>query len=150
MRLRACQPRPCSCLSSLQPQLLCLLAHAATTPAQPGHVPPSPRRLGAAAHSYACTLRGRPSACPARAAPCAQLDKLYVIKFGEVQLLRDDALVEGGDASFVQEAGGFTFFGADALQGPVKSKYTVKVGQAALPLPAWGRGWGALLHARGA
>jgi len=58
---------------------------------------------------------------------CLQLDKLHVIKFGEVQLYRDNVLVEGGDPSFVQEAGGFTFFGAEALQAPVKCKYTVKV-----------------------
>ena len=56
-----------------------------------------------------------------------QLDKLYVIKFGEVQLYKDDVLVQAGDSGFVQEAGGFTFFGAEALQAPVKSRYTVKV-----------------------
>eukprot|EP00983_Pelagomonas_calceolata_P108424 1159457-Pelagomonas_calceolata.AAC.3 len=55
------------------------------------------------------------------------MEKLCVIKFGEVQLYQDGRLLEGGDPSFVQEAGGFTFFGAEALQSPVKSKYTVKL-----------------------
>jgi len=62
------------------------------------------------------------------------MEKLCVIKFGEVQLYQDGRLLEGGDPSFVQEAGGFTFFGAEALQSPVKSKYTVKVASEMLHL----------------
>ena len=68
-----------------------------------------------------------------------QLSKLCVIKFGEVHLFRDGQRVT--DPSFVQEAGGFTFFGAGALSGAYRCPYTVKVcfrGTAS----SWHVGWG--------
>lgn len=57
-----------------------------------------------------------------------QVEKLYVIKIGDLQLLRDGEPVT--DPQFVREAGGFTFFGDAALSAEgsnAKSRYTVKV-----------------------
>lgn len=55
-----------------------------------------------------------------------QIEKLYVIKIGEVTLLRDGEVVQ--DPSFVHEAGGFTYFGEEGLVNTnFRSPYTVKV-----------------------
>lgn len=60
------------------------------------------------------------------------MDKLYVIKLGEVQLQQDGRPVT--DAAFVAEASGFSFFGAAALERPYPSPYTVVVASESLHL----------------
>jgi hypothetical protein len=54
-----------------------------------------------------------------------QVEKLYVVKIGEVVLEHNGQPVS--DPSFVRESGGFTFFGDAALTEPFRSRYTVKV-----------------------
>jgi len=59
--------------------------------------------------------------------PGDPIEKLYVIKIGEVQLFKDNGEVVS-DPSFVHEAGGFTYFGEEGLAtAGVRSRYTVKV-----------------------
>lgn len=53
------------------------------------------------------------------------VEKLCVIKLGEVRLIQDGQQVQ--DPDFVHEAGGFSFFGEAALQQPFKSPYSVIV-----------------------
>jgi cGMP-dependent protein kinase len=52
-----------------------------------------------------------------------QLDKMYVIKVGELKLIQDGQTVM--DPNFIHEAGGFSYFGEQALQQPFKCPYTV-------------------------
>ncbi|KAJ9511311.1 hypothetical protein QJQ45_029755, partial [Haematococcus lacustris] len=60
------------------------------------------------------------------------VEKLYVVKIGEVQLLRDGEPVT--DTTFVREATGFTFFGDESLKEPFRSNYTVKVSSESLQM----------------
>ena len=46
--------------------------------------------------------------------PPSQIDKMFVIKVGELKLLKDGQATT--DTAFVHEAGGFSFFGENALQ----------------------------------
>ncbi|GAX83981.1 hypothetical protein CEUSTIGMA_g11406.t1 [Chlamydomonas eustigma] len=54
------------------------------------------------------------------------VDKMFVIKLGELSLLQDGQPVPEG-SSFVHEASGFSFFGESALVQPFKCPYTVVV-----------------------
>lgn len=63
----------------------------------------------------------------------AVMDRLYVIKNGEVSLLKDDQPVPI-DPTFIKESGGFNFFGDSALEALDKSAYTVVVRSEALQL----------------
>ena len=52
-----------------------------------------------------------------------QLDKMYVIKVGELKLTQDGQTVL--DPNFIHEAGGFSYFGEQALKQPFKCPYTI-------------------------
>jgi hypothetical protein len=52
-----------------------------------------------------------------------QVEKLYVIKMGEVALLKDGQEVH--DPTYIKEAGGFTFFGDTSLDAITRSPYQV-------------------------
>lgn len=55
-----------------------------------------------------------------------QMEKLYVVKLGEVTLQdAEGKAVE--DPSFVKEAAGFSFFGEAALSDAARAPYTVIV-----------------------
>lgn len=69
-----------------------------------------------------------------------QLEKLYVIKIGEVALYRNGELVE--DPGFVHEIAGFTYLGEGALTQPVRSPYTVKVASENLHMLHLPKRWG--------
>jgi len=53
------------------------------------------------------------------------IEKLYVVKIGEVKIFKDNEPVQ--DQTFVHEAGGFSYFGEAGLQQPFKSPYKVVV-----------------------
>ncbi|GIL52865.1 hypothetical protein Vafri_8639 [Volvox africanus] len=53
------------------------------------------------------------------------LEKLYVVKIGEIALFRNGEKVE--DPSFVHEIAGFSYFGESSLTQTVKCPYTVRV-----------------------
>uniref|UniRef100_A0A383VZL0 cGMP-dependent protein kinase n=1 Tax=Tetradesmus obliquus TaxID=3088 RepID=A0A383VZL0_TETOB len=54
------------------------------------------------------------------------IEKIFVVKMGEVQLLAPDGSTVT-DTAFVREAGGFTFFGDACLDAITRSAYTVRV-----------------------
>lgn len=53
-----------------------------------------------------------------------QIEKIYVVKMGEVHLVNADGQ-QVTDPTFVREAGGFTFFGDACLEAIAKCPYTV-------------------------
>ncbi|MEW5320291.1 MAG: hypothetical protein WDW38_011373 [Sanguina aurantia] len=54
------------------------------------------------------------------------IEKMFVVKIGEVQLMsKDNEVVE--DPAFLKELGGFKFFGDGALQAPLKAPYSIVV-----------------------
>jgi hypothetical protein len=55
-----------------------------------------------------------------------QVEKIYVVKMGEVVLITPDGRTVA-DPAFVKEAGGFTFFGDSCLEATTHSPYTVRV-----------------------
>ena len=55
-----------------------------------------------------------------------QVEKLYVIKMGEMVLLKDGQEVH--DPTWIKEAGGFTFFGDTSLDAISRSPYQVSLG----------------------
>lgn len=55
-----------------------------------------------------------------------QIEKIFVVKMGEVSLLTADGQAVT-DPAFVREAGGFTFFGDACLEAIAKCPYTVRV-----------------------
>lgn len=57
---------------------------------------------------------------------CMQVEKIYVVKMGEVVLITPDGRTVA-DPAFVKEAGGFTFFGDSCLEATTRSPYTVRV-----------------------
>lgn len=61
------------------------------------------------------------------------IEKLYVIKLGDVKLYRNNEEVIS-DHTFIKEAGGFTFFGDQALETTPKSPFTVVVASETLHL----------------
>jgi hypothetical protein len=61
------------------------------------------------------------------------VDKLFVIKLGELNLIQDGQPVPEG-SSFVHEASGFSFFGESALVQPFKCPYTVDVSSETLQM----------------
>ena len=54
-----------------------------------------------------------------------QIEKIFVVKMGEVQLLALDGSTVT-DTAFVREAGGFTVFGDACLDAITRSAYTVR------------------------
>eukprot|EP00879_Flechtneria_rotunda_P001387 GHRR01001538.1.p1 GENE.GHRR01001538.1~~GHRR01001538.1.p1 ORF type:complete len:1213 (+),score=453.23 GHRR01001538.1:393-3641(+) len=54
------------------------------------------------------------------------IEKIYIVKMGEVQLLDADNKVVT-DPAFVKEAGGFTFFGDACLDAILHCPYTVRI-----------------------
>ena len=58
------------------------------------------------------------------------MEKLYVVKIGEIALYRDGEPVT--DPNFVHEIAGFSYFGEQAISQPTKSPYTVRVASEAL------------------
>lgn len=55
---------------------------------------------------------------------CLQVEKIYVVKMGEIVLTGPDGSVVSNPA-FVKEAGGFTFFGDSCLEAITRCPYTV-------------------------
>lgn len=53
-----------------------------------------------------------------------QIEKIYVVKMGEIVLTSPDGKVVI-DPAFVKEAGGFTFFGDSCLEAITRCPYTV-------------------------
>ena len=84
------------------------------------------------------------SCCPAPCPLLAQVDKLYVVKIGEVRLYKNNEPAQ--DTSFVHEVGGFSFFGEAALQSAFKCPYNVVV-RGSVCMCEWMYEWGiAFLH----
>lgn len=54
-----------------------------------------------------------------------QIEKIFVVKMGEMQLLAADGSTVT-DTAFVREAGGFNFFGDACLDAITRSTYTVR------------------------
>jgi hypothetical protein len=54
-----------------------------------------------------------------------QIEKIYVVKMGEVVLTGQDGRTVV-DPAFVKEAGGFTFFGDSCLEAITRCQYTVR------------------------
>ena len=67
---------------------------------------------------------------------CLQVEKIYVVKMGEIALTTPDGRTVT-DPAFVKEAGGFTFFGDGCLEAISRCPYTVSstAGLAAFPNP---------------
>jgi cGMP-dependent protein kinase len=53
------------------------------------------------------------------------VEKLYVVKMGDISLLKDGQPVS--DPTWLREAGGFSFFGDVCLDAITRSPYTVNV-----------------------
>ncbi|PNW86201.1 hypothetical protein CHLRE_02g076900v5 [Chlamydomonas reinhardtii] len=60
------------------------------------------------------------------------LEKLYVVKIGEIALFRNDERVE--DPNFVHEIAGFSYFGETAITQTGKCPYTIRVASESLHL----------------
>ncbi len=63
-------------------------------------------------------------------AACLQIDKMYVVKIGEVALYRGEEKVE--DPNFIHEIAGFSYFGETSINAVSKCPYTVKVASESL------------------
>ncbi len=61
---------------------------------------------------------------------CLQIDKMYVVKIGEVALYRGEEKVE--DPNFIHEIAGFSYFGETSINAVSKCPYTVKVASESL------------------
>lgn len=76
----------------------------------------------------------RPLGCASASLSCCglQLEKLYVVKIGEIALFRNDERVE--DPNFVHEIAGFSYFGETAITQTGKCPYTIRVASESLHL----------------